>query len=194
MAGVFAWHHWYHCMGNTYGTWLPGDPRGFRTERERRHVDGDYRNPPPRGKYEGLHRSMGESMNRGAVHLSVTLRAMARDEFLQSFAKWEIEVASISVGEIHFHVLARFADSDPRRYVGLAKKETTANMRRSGQVGWGGLWGQKCECVPIRDNGHFWNAFGYILDHEKQGSAVWSNPNRQPPAGGFPDPDGLLIE
>src|SRR5689334_3448394 len=181
-------------MGNTYGTWLPGDPRGFRTERERRHVEGDYRNPPPRGQYEALHRSMRESMNRDPVHLSVPLRAMARDEFLQSFATWHIEVASISVGKIHFHVLARFPNHDPRRYVGLAKKESAANLRRSGQVGWGGLWGEKSECIPIRGDAHLWKAFGYILDHKQQGSAVWSDPKRQPPPDEFPDPDGLLIE
>src|SRR3954468_9029001 len=40
------WNNWYHCMGNTYGTWLPGDPRGFRTRLHREHVEGDYRNPP----------------------------------------------------------------------------------------------------------------------------------------------------
>ena len=120
--------------------------------------------------------------------LSVPLRAMARDEFLQSFVKWDIEVASISVGEMHFHALARFSDHDPRRYVGLAKKESAANLRRSG------LWGEKSECIPIRSDAHFWKAFGYILDHEKQGSAVWSDPNRQPPPDEFPAPDGLLIE
>ena len=25
-----AWNGWYHVTGNTYGTWLPGDPRGWR--------------------------------------------------------------------------------------------------------------------------------------------------------------------
>jgi hypothetical protein len=65
---------------------------------------------------------MRESMNRDAVHLSVPLRAMARNEFLQSSAKWDIEVASIAVGKIHFQVLARFGNHDPRRYLGLAKK------------------------------------------------------------------------
>jgi hypothetical protein len=24
-APVLAWNDWYHCMGNTYGTWLPGE-------------------------------------------------------------------------------------------------------------------------------------------------------------------------
>ena len=39
-----AWNHWYHCTAHTYGTWLRGDPRGWRARHHREHVDGDYRN------------------------------------------------------------------------------------------------------------------------------------------------------
>ncbi|WP_437230609.1 hypothetical protein SH661x_002053 [Planctomicrobium sp. SH661] len=48
---------WFHVTLTTYGAWLPGDPRGFRTRHHREHVEGDYRDPPPAGKYEGLHRA-----------------------------------------------------------------------------------------------------------------------------------------
>jgi hypothetical protein len=43
-----AWRDWYHVTGSTYGAWLPGDPRGFRTRHHRQHVEGDYKDPPPR--------------------------------------------------------------------------------------------------------------------------------------------------
>jgi hypothetical protein len=33
-------------MGHTYGTWLPGDPKGFRTRHHREHIEGDYKKPP----------------------------------------------------------------------------------------------------------------------------------------------------
>jgi len=36
------WNHWYHVNGNTYGTWLPGDPRGWRSYKHKRHVEGEY--------------------------------------------------------------------------------------------------------------------------------------------------------
>ena len=42
-----AWNNWYHVNGNTYGTWLPGDPRGWRERGHKKHVAGDYKNPPP---------------------------------------------------------------------------------------------------------------------------------------------------
>ena len=45
----------YHITWGTYGSWLPGDPRGFRTRGHRQHVEGDHRHPPLAGQYEGLH-------------------------------------------------------------------------------------------------------------------------------------------
>ena len=42
---------WYHCVSTTYGAWLYGDARGFRTRHHRRHVDGDYKHRPPADSY-----------------------------------------------------------------------------------------------------------------------------------------------
>ncbi len=61
------WRNWYHCMANTYGTWLPGDPRGWRSRHHREHVVGDYRNPPKRS-YANLHRKARSLMKREQVH------------------------------------------------------------------------------------------------------------------------------
>ena len=49
------WWRWFHVILGTYGSWLPGDPRGFRTRHHRDHVDGDYKSPPPPGIYEHFH-------------------------------------------------------------------------------------------------------------------------------------------
>jgi hypothetical protein len=42
---------WFHIILTAYGAWLYRDPRGFRTRHHREHVEGDYKNPPPHGKY-----------------------------------------------------------------------------------------------------------------------------------------------
>jgi len=65
MKGEFMsapWNRWFHCIGGTYGSWLPGDPRGFRTRHHREHVEGDYRNPPPAGIYEFRHQGAADSL------------------------------------------------------------------------------------------------------------------------------------
>ncbi len=40
-----AWRNWYHVSCNTYGTWLPGDPRGWRERKHKKHVDGEQVRP-----------------------------------------------------------------------------------------------------------------------------------------------------
>jgi hypothetical protein len=189
---MLPWRDWYHVMGNTYGTWLPGDPRGFRTRWHRIHVEGDYRNPPPQGKYDALHEQSKELLARPPVYLSVEQRQAALGEFLKSFHKWQIHVVTIAVGRVHFHLLAQFPQHDPRHFVGLAKKESSAYMRRDGLAPEGGLWATKCECVPIERESHWDFVFGYVLDHRKQGAAVWSiHDDRK---NEMPHPDGLLLD
>lgn len=80
-TGKAPWNDWYHCMGHTYGTWLPGDPRSFRTRHHREHIVGDYKNPPPPGMYDKRHAKAKSLMTRPAVFLSDEQRAAAVDEF-----------------------------------------------------------------------------------------------------------------
>jgi hypothetical protein len=49
-----GWNSWHHCTGSTYGAWLRGDPPGWRSKQHREHVDGDYKRPPPAGRYKEL--------------------------------------------------------------------------------------------------------------------------------------------
>lgn len=81
---MHPWNDWYHCMGHTYGTWLPGDPKGFRTRHHRIHVEGDYRNPPPNGKYDALHEAAKRAMRRAPVFLDREQRRRALDELVAS--------------------------------------------------------------------------------------------------------------
>ena len=168
-----AWNGWFHIMFHTYGTWLPGDPKGFRTRHHRDHVEGDYKNPPPKGKYDQLWKRSKNLMKREPVYLTSEQRQRAVEEFVRSFKKWGIELRIISIDRVHFHALARFLDNNPRHYVGLAKKECSAYMKRAGPSPEGGLWAVRCECIPIADAEHFDNVVGYIQDHIQLGAAVW---------------------
>src|SRR5262245_34899553 len=75
MAG--AWRNWYHAMGNTYATWPPGDPRGWRSWRHREHCEGDYKHPPPPGKHDDLLRRSLKLMKRAPVLLTPRQRVIA---------------------------------------------------------------------------------------------------------------------
>ncbi|CAN5439365.1 hypothetical protein BH09PLA1_BH09PLA1_19480 [soil metagenome] len=162
----------YHCMGNTYGTWLPGDRRGFRTRHHRQDVPFDYKNPPPPQLYDGVEDHARELMKRDVIFLSVGQRAAALEEMLGSFLKRGISPVAMCVGRIHFHILAPFPDHDPRRWIDIAKKESSHYLKVAGLAPIGGLWAVRCECLPVKDESHRKNAKKYILDHVTQGAAI----------------------
>lgn len=185
-------------MGHTYGTWLPGDPKGFRTRHHREHVDGDYKNPPPKGKYDRRWERAKQLMKRDPVYLNPDQRGRAVQEFVRAFAKWHVELRIISIDRIHLHALAQFVQGDPRHFVGLAKKECSAYMKRDGLAPDGGLWAVRCKCLPVHDREHFDNVTDYIRDHESAGAVVWEAKTRREtpvaPAIGWDFAVDLLID
>ncbi len=166
-------------MCQTYGTWLPGDPKGFRTQHHREHIDGDYRSPPPAGRDAERWAHAKRIMRREPVYLTLPQRQRAGDEIVRSFAKRHIELKVISIDCVHLHALSPHPDRNPRHHMGIAKRECSHYMKQDNLAPAGGLWGVRCECVPIKDAKHFDNVDRYILDHESKGAAVWS-PTYQP--------------
>ena len=170
---VKPWNDWYHVMGHTYGTWLPGDPKGFRTRHHREHVDGDYKNPPPKGKYDKRFERAKRNMRREPVYLTPKQRRRAVMIMGESLRKRNIDVVVISIDRIHQHILARFPDHNPRKWVGIAKKESSAYMKREGLAPVGGLWAVRCACKPVIDRDHQINVVHYLHKHVEQGAARW---------------------
>ena len=65
--------HWYHLLATTYGAWLYGDARGFRTRHHREHVEGDYKQPPPAGKYAAREQHSREELRHNKVTIPEAL-------------------------------------------------------------------------------------------------------------------------
>jgi hypothetical protein len=182
------WNNWFHCTGRTYGTWLRGDPRGWRARHHREHVDGDYKNPPPRGKYDAVHALSKRLMKRERVILTPAQRKFACLVMGESLLYRQVDLLDLCVGAKHWHILARclvpndylgarkYKDPhrDPRHLVGLAKKRSAREMSRIGLIAEGGVWAIRCSPLPIRDMDHLANVAKYILDHRKQGAEVCS--------------------
>jgi hypothetical protein len=166
-----AWRGWYHVSGNTYGTWLPGDPRGWREKKHRTHVDGDYRSPPPPGIGDGLRHHADRLLRQPPMHLAPPLRALAGQALVEMLGRQDVEVLSVSVSAVHFHILARFSDGSVRPRVGRAKKHAWHRLRASGHRG--RLWQRSCGVKPIADRAHQVRTYRYILAHEDEGAWVW---------------------
>lgn len=160
-------------MGNTYGTWLPGNPKGFRTRHHREHVEGDYKAPPPDGRYDERLQKSKDLMKRPPVYLTVRQRVRAVEEFVRSLQKRDIELIAVSIDRVHFHVLARFPDHNPRHWIGIAKKESSHYLKQEALAPVGGLWATRFEVVPIEDREHQLWTVSYILKHAKKGATTW---------------------
>src|SRR5204862_5246205 len=80
---VEPWNDWYHVTNHVYGSWLRGDPRGWRSRHHREHVDGDYKNPPPKGKYDALLEYSKSLMKRDPVKINRDLRQFVLDAIVE---------------------------------------------------------------------------------------------------------------
>jgi hypothetical protein len=167
-----AWNGWYHVNGNTYGTWLPGDPRGWREQKHKKHIEGDYRNPPPPGSGNAMHRYARNLLRQPPVHLTNPQRAVAGRAMVELLAAQGIELLVLSLDTIHFHLLGRFPNARVRPVVGRAKKHAYFELHNRGFIG--RLWSKSANVVPIADRKHQLNAFGYISGHKETGAWVWT--------------------
>ncbi len=183
-----AWNCWYHVTGNTYGTWLRGDPRGWRERHHRRHVEGDYKHRPARGTGQNELALSKALMDREVVRLTAELRRVALIGLVLTLLGDGIEVLIASLDDHHLHVLARFRDHETRRRLGWAKfyatkrvKEALAAMQTRGNaVGFelqldvgDGIWAKGTKAEPVRDRAHQLNAVPYIYDHVRRGAVAY---------------------
>lgn len=169
---MWAWNDWYHVNGNTYGTWLPGDPRGWREKRHKKHVDGDCKNPPPKGSGDAMHRHARSLLKQSPVHLDIAQRGIAGRALVEWFLTHDVEILALSLDAIHYHLLARFPDKQVRPRVGRAKKHAYHELRDHSFEG--RLWQRGCNVVPISDRPHQLNVFGYIGRHRQLGAWTWT--------------------
>ncbi len=172
-----AWNDWYHCTGNTYGTWLPYSPSGWRTRKHRDHVEGDYKNPPHRNSLEKeRHERARDSLQRPPVALCEAARFLVCEVMREVLHFHGIEVKAIAVDDHHFHVIARFPASNARHLIGIAKKRTARRLSDGGLVAPGGVWAKRSRAAPVSDASHLRNAIEYVRRHAEKGAATWCAP------------------
>lgn len=162
---------WFHVVLTTYGSWLPGDPRGFRTRHHREHVEGDYKSPPARGLYEGLHQASQRALTSNVVSLTPAERRTVLNAIVERLQESKAVVGAIAVAGQHVHIVVKLPSRNARRIVGDAKRHAWFALRGLGKVG--KLWGGSSKCTLIKDRAHQVNAYRYILRHEREGAVVW---------------------
>ncbi len=199
------WNNWFHVVGNTYATWLPGDERGWRARHHREHVEGDYKNPPPIGAHAATLERSKRLQRRPRVILTRPQCHIACEVMARALRFHCVDLVDLCVTPRHYHILARFlpvpgtaypdrvpipgvtTDSPisrirtPRHLVGIAKKESARTLSKCGLLPEGGVWAVRCKPKPIADREHQVRVARYIRAHAKKGAVVWSLIRHLPP-------------
>lgn len=163
---------WFHITAHTYGAWLYGDPRGFRTRHHREHVEGDYKNPPPPGPYDRKLARSRALLKQDPVRLEPRWRPIVGAAFKDKLNELGVQLLAVSMGSTHLHVLGKMPPGHvPRDWVGRAKVYSNFKAKEQGYSG--KLWAVRSKVIPIRDRRHQLNTFDYILDHYHEGAWVW---------------------
>ena len=163
---------WFHITSHTYGAWLYGDDRGFRTRHHREHIEGDYKNPPPKGKYKHQLARSQKLMKQPPVSLPPPWRRKIGISVRDKIQELGAQLLCLSMGATHLHLLAKMPPGEiPRHWVGQAKKCATLDAKENGWTG--KLWAVRCKVIPIEDRKHQLNSYYYILDHIHEGAWDW---------------------
>lgn len=130
--------------------------------------------------YDERHEKAKSLMKREPVYLEVPQRERACLEFAASLLRRNIPVVIGSIDRIDFHWLAQFPDHDARKWIGIAKRESSHYCKVAGLAPEGGLWAVRTKCKPVRNERHFGRTRGYIRDHAKLGAFVWAGEDVPP--------------
>lgn len=163
---------WRHVIVNTRGSWLPGDPRGFRNRGHRIHSSGDYKHRPPVGEHAGLFRYNSQRAVP-AVKLPASARALVGRAFLKRLKVEGHQVLVVSVSAMHVHLLAELPEDRGQAKLTIGRCKRAACDAVKSQIS-GRIWSAGGEYRLIRDRAHQVNAFHYIREQQGEGAWVWT--------------------
>lgn len=161
---------WRHVIISTKGSWLPGDPRGFRSKDHDIHSSGDYKSPPPKGEHAGLHR-YAKKISPKAIVIPKDLRETVGRAIIAELKEQGYSILAISVAATHAHFLAELpADrAETKTIVGRCKTAACYDIREQMP---GTVWARDGKYLPTRDQKHQRNVFHYI--EEQEDAWIWT--------------------
>lgn len=181
--------HWL-LTSTTYGTWLPGDPRGSVTSvRDYRRTDtatnkriehdryGDAWEPP----VAGLHRAAKSRLKSEPVLLTGEHAQTLLTQFQESaeFRRWRLLAASVMAN--HFHVVLAFSrDTDSAKAMQTLKAYgSRALNERFGKPTSGTWWTKSGSRRLLPDENAIANAIRYVTEKQPNPLVIWKREPRR---------------
>jgi hypothetical protein len=170
---------WWLITWTTYGTWLPGDPRGFRTWRAQQYVA-----PPARyaangeptysaRQFRALHQKNLDACQPTVLNgrwQQIVLESLRSE--LDTIA---VDSAIVAIAPTHVHWLARFGPLGIRPIVARLKAAATRALHGNGMDA-NRVWAKGCSMKSLRGQNAFDNAFAYVERHRSEGAVIYVSP------------------
>ena len=168
-----AGYAWWHVILSTKGSWLPGDPRGFRDHGHRLHSSGDYKRPPPAGEHASLYH-WNRTRGQPAVLIPDALQPAIGEAILEKAQREAVRVVRLAVSTTHAHLLMPWHGDYASliKFVGKLKQCSSQRVRVSMP---GAVWAKGGKPVAVRDESHHKQVLRYIREHrDRERAWYWS--------------------
>jgi len=169
----------------TYGTWLPGDPRGSVTSvRDLREGDNptpcrfehDQPGEPVEDPLPGLRRSALEKMKGPPIYLDLNkaLVVLAQFQETATFRQWPLMAVAIMAN--HFHLVVTMEDDPaPKKILADFKAYASRALNRShGQPPSETWWTSNGSKRKLPNEQALANAIHYVLYKQANPLVIWS--------------------
>lgn len=174
----------YLLTNTTYGTWLPGDPRGSVTAvRDRRPGDPVTRarlrhNKPGQAcepEIIGLRRSAVAQLKTEPVWLTQEKARAVLRQFRETAAYRHWELLALAIMSNHFHmVLSAAAGENPRQILSSLKAYASRRLNQDFGRLEGKRWTKYGSCRSLKHPAAVDGAVNYVLYKQPNPLVVWS--------------------
>lgn len=174
-TGVSAMAKLWFVTWTTYGSWLPGDPRGFQTWRGKEYIP-----PPPRyargdePTYDpAYYRERWRRIKKicpNPVLLSPLEQQLALTAVVQEIATLSLVPHILSIGRWHVHLVSEFGLLRIRPTVGRLKSTATRALPNPGTRK--RVWTDGCHMESLTTTTAVNNAVEYVRRHRDEGALI----------------------
>lgn len=168
----------------TYGTWLPGDPRGSVTStRDRRPEDPSGSTRIEHSRFgtpfepfrPGLYKSARAKLKCPPIRLTHEHAELVLDQFRETCRYRGWRLAAVAIMWNHFHAVAWIGDDSADRALRDLKAYSSRRLnRRFGKPASGTWWTQGGSKRPLFDDAAIAASFEYVLDRQSNPLVIWS--------------------
>lgn len=178
-------HHYWLLTSTFYGTWLPGDRRGFvgRVRDVRAdepptevRIEHDIPGTPYDEDMPGLERASAERMKGPPIFVEREHAEILLVQFREtaSHRKWNLLAVAIMANHIHL-IVRTPQDANPTKVLGDFKAYgSRALTARFGKPASGTWWTSRGSKRMLRDEMALMNAIVYVLHKQYNPLVVWS--------------------